>query len=394
MNVLDYNLPAERIAEKPTSKRSESKLLHYHSGKIKDYEFKDITDILSSQVTLVLNETKVVNARIHFNKPTGGLIEVFCLEPAEGDITVELARKNQVRWKCMLGGAKKWKEGKITASTPDEDVVLYAEKVSNSEGVFILEFSWENDEMTFSEVLEKLGKIPLPPYIKRDAQESDQLRYQTVFAKNKGSVAAPTASLHFTKEILSKLQNQGVGQIKVNLHVGAGTFKPIASSIAEHEMHHELFEIEVAELQKLVKTEKIIAVGTTAVRTLESLFLLAVQFKKGTDKSINQLQKVEQWEWKKAEGYFSSYHKAFSLLLEHCTAEKTEKISGYTSLMIVPGFPYRVISGLITNFHMPKSTLLLLVSALIGDDWKKVYEHALENEYRFLSYGDSSLLMP
>lgn len=398
MEILDYLLPQEKIAFRPKDQRSDSKLLHYNSGNIIDYHFSDITELLDSDCSLVLNETKVVNARIFFQKSTGGIIEVFCLEPAEGDVTQMLAQRENVLWRCMIGGAKKWKEGVITVTdlnnSATDALVLTAERVKDDDGTFILKFSWNQTHLTFSEILDKFGKIPLPPYIKRAPEEEDLSRYQTVFATNEGSVAAPTASLHFTDAILESLSNSGVDSARINLHVGAGTFKPISSSLEEHEMHHELFEVHLTELKKLAKSEKLIAVGTTAVRTLESLFILANSLYASEKYDLSLPQKIKQWEWKTQKNQFSSHNEAFSFLMNSMESQSLERISGYTSLMIVPGFKFRVVKGLITNFHMPKSTLLFLVSAFVGEDWKTIYNHALENDYRFLSYGDSSLLMP
>ncbi|MFK7757172.1 MAG: S-adenosylmethionine:tRNA ribosyltransferase-isomerase [Flavobacteriales bacterium] len=398
MEILDYTLAPEKIAFKPKNKRSDSKLLFYNSGQIRDYEFSQITNIISQEYDLVLNETKVVNARIFFQKPTGGIIEVFCLEPATGDVTERLAQAESVLWRCMIGGAKKWKEGVISVSSLKSDetepLVLSAERIQDEDGTYILKFSWSKKGLTFSEILDEFGKIPLPPYIKRKPEEEDLKRYQTVFATNEGSVAAPTASLHFTTDILNELQKNGVDNARVNLHVGAGTFKPISSSVEEHEMHHELFEVDLVELRKLAKSEKLIAVGTTAVRTLESLFILANSLAISQIKDLNSPQIVKQWEWKSQKITLFTHKEALKYLASLLEAQGLEKVHGYTSLMIVPGFKFKVIKGLITNFHMPKSTLLFLVSALVGENWKAIYAHALNNDYHFLSYGDSSLLMP
>lgn len=396
MEGLEYELPEEIIAWKPKSKRSDAKLLYYKSGEIKDDNFSNLSKIIGKKHHLILNETKVVNARIHFKKSTGGILEVFCLEPSKGDITEQLAKTGRVEWKCLVGGAKKWKEGLIYAEADNkgEKLLLKAEKLGFFEGTFNLVFSWSIPEMSFSEILEIFGKIPLPPYIKRSAEDEDVLRYQTVFAKNEGSVAAPTASLHFTNEVFEDLENAAVEKIKVNLHVGAGTFKPISSSVEEHTMHHELFDVHINELRRISVLDNLIAVGTTAVRTVESLFILAVQLKQKGGEDLGKPQIVDQWSWKSQPSLFTDYREAFSFLVSKCEEGQVHRIYGYTSLMIVPGFEFSVIAGLITNFHMPKSTLLFLVSALIGESWREVYKHALENDYRFLSYGDSSLLIP
>ena len=396
MKVLEYQLPEERIAWKPKDKRSDAKLLCAKAGNITDEKFSDISKIIGGKHHLILNETKVVNARLHLRKATGGVLEVFCLEPAEGDITEKLAQTGQVEWRCLLGGAKKWKEGFIVAEEfyCGNKLQLKAEKIGFFDGAFKLAFSWSSPKLSFSEILEIFGKTPLPPYIKRSAETSDVERYQTVFAKNEGSVAAPTASLHFTEEVFGELEQVGVEQVKVSLHVGAGTFKPISSSVEEHIMHHELFDVHIDELRRLSVLENLIAVGTTAVRTVESLFVLAVQLKQNGEEDLAKPQIVRQWDWKSQPALFKDYHEAFSFLVSKFEESGVERVHGYTSLMIVPGFKFKVITGLITNFHMPKSTLLFLVSAFIGESWREVYSHALENDYRFLSYGDSSLLIP
>jgi S-adenosylmethionine:tRNA ribosyltransferase-isomerase len=396
MKVLEYQLPEERIAWKPKDKRSDAKLLCAKAGNITDEKFSDISKIIGGKHHLILNETKVVNARLHLRKVTGGVLEVFCLEPAEGDITEKLAQTGQVEWRCLLGGAKKWKEGFIVAEEfyCGNKLQLKAEKIGFFDGAFKLAFSWSSPKLSFSEILEIFGKTPLPPYIKRSAETSDVERYQTVFAKNEGSVAAPTASLHFTEEVFGELEQVGIEQVKVSLHVGAGTFKPISSSVEEHIMHHELFDVHIDELRRLSVLENLIAVGTTAVRTVESLFVLAVQLKQNGEEDLAKPQIVRQWDWKSQPALFKDYHEAFSFLVSKFEESGVERVHGYTSLMIVPGFKFKVITGLITNFHMPKSTLLFLVSAFIGESWREVYSHALENDYRFLSYGDSSLLIP
>ena len=396
MEVLEYQLPEERIAWKPKDKRSDAKLLCAKAGNITDEKFSDISKIIGGKHHLILNETKVVNARLHLRKVTGGVLEVFCLEPAEGDITEKLAQTGQVEWRCLLGGAKKWKEGFIVAEEfyCGNKLQLKAEKIGFFDGAFKLAFSWSSPKLSFSEILEIFGKTPLPPYIKRSAETSDVERYQTVFAKNEGSVAAPTASLHFTEEVFRELEQVGVEQVKVSLHVGAGTFKPISSSVEDHIMHHELFDVHIDELRRLSVLENLIAVGTTAVRTVESLFVLAVQLKQNGEEDLAKPQIVRQWDWKSQPALFKDYHEAFSFLVSKFEESGVERVHGYTSLMIVPGFKFKVITGLITNFHMPKSTLLFLVSAFIGESWREVYSHALENDYRFLSYGDSSLLIP
>lgn len=396
MSILEYDLPEDKIAQKPKQNRSDSKLLIYNSGKLEDSVFSDLPHYFPNDYSLVFNQTKVVNARLYLNKSTGAKIEVFCLEPTTGDVAEELTKTGSVEWNCLLGGAKKWKEGEISASTliGSKEVTLCAEKIAFNEGVFTLKLSWSEVDLSFSEILEAFGKIPLPPYMKRDAVSEDYDRYQTVFAKNEGSVAAPTASLHFTKQIIKQLHHKGVQSAHVNLHVGAGTFKPLASSVEEHLMHKELITVSAEELKNLSSLSNLIAVGTTAVRTLESLFILSQTLKAKGDFDLSQPQMIDQWSWQNQKEVFKNHQEAFRFLAESCAEQKTDRIFGYTQLMIIPSFKFKCIKGIITNFHMPKSSLLLLISALVGENWKIIYDHALTHDYRFLSYGDSSFLIP
>jgi S-adenosylmethionine:tRNA ribosyltransferase-isomerase len=390
----DYNLPHERIAEFPLKERDQSKLLIYKNGGITDDYFFDLPQHIAEQSTLILNNTRVIEARILFKKLTGALIEIFCLEPFQQTIEQSLSSTNKVQWQCLIGGASKWKHGQILQKEifiNEESVWLNAKYVSKHGDTFIIEFFWQTHH-SFAEVLHAAGAIPLPPYIKRNAIEDDKERYQTVFAKQEGSVAAPTAALHFTEKVFQKLSEKNVDAEYITLHVGAGTFKPVkAETVAEHKMHKEPFTVSIDVLKKIISSKKIIAVGTTSLRTLETIYWLGV-------KLINSLIKDEwifqQWEVYDLEKNYSSVSVEESLkaLVNWLEENHQTELHCQTSLIIVPGYQFKIPDGLITNFHQPQSTLLLLVSAFVGDDWRKVYQHALDNDYRFLSYGDSSLL--
>ncbi len=395
INLEDYNydLPEERIAQFPLAQRDESKLLVFENGGIKDSVFRNIPDFIPQDSFLVFNNTKVINARLFFKKKTGAKIEIFCLEPA-GNETVEVAfaRHDFSEWICLVGNASKW-YGEILEKeiyVNGEDCVLFAEKLSNDRGNFRIKFIWNRKDLSFSEVIHSAGLIPLPPYIKRRPENGDSERYQTVYADIEGSVAAPTAGLHFTKDVLEDIGRKGIGSGSVTLNVGAGTFKPIkAKNVLDHEMHFESFTVSRDFLQRLYDEagKKIIAVGTTSVRTLESLYWMSV-LNKQNDNFV-----LKQWEVYEAEKEgLPDFKSAIRKLIDYLDYNNEHYLNGSTGIMIVPGYRYRTIDILITNFHMPCSSLLLLVSAFIGDDWKKVYGFALENNYRFLSYGDSSIL--
>lgn len=385
-----YELPAYKIAEFPLTERDGSRLLVFRNGHMSDLRFRDIVDLIPADALLILNNTKVIEARLHFQKPTGGVIEVFCLEPHLLSIEEALQRKSSVQWKCMIGGASKWKPGQVlnkTIQIKNGNLTLEARYITKETDNFVIEFSW-NQSLYFAEVLHAAGAIPLPPYIKRAAGEIDGDRYQTVFAAEEGSVAAPTAALHFTDELLQQIKQKAEVDY-VTLHVGAGTFKPVKSeTIAEHQMHGEPFTVTKTLIESLLKHQTIVAVGTTSLRTLESLHWLGVKLL--THKLNNW--NLEQWE-------------AYDLMKEKITAKEslmallnwmndngTNEMHCRTSLIIVPGYPIQIPNALVTNFHQPQSTLLLLVAAFIGEDWRNIYQFALDNNYRFLSYGDSSYL--
>ena len=384
----NYELPEDRIAHFPLLERDRSKLLVYEKGAIKDEEFFNLSQYLPANATLVLNNTKVIEARIFFQKDSGGVIEIFCLEPTTS-VEHSMQETKTAQWQCLVGGASKWKHGLVLQKiiqVKDKEVVLSATYISKIEDAFIIEFSWTGN-VAFSEVLFAAGNIPLPPYIKRKPVDEDAERYQTVFAKHKGSVAAPTAALHFTDAVFKQLEKKEIHPLYITLHVGAGTFKPVKTeTISDHQMHGESFTVTKSLIQALLKSEKIIAVGTTALRTLESLHWLGVKILNGQDDLM-----LEQWDAYNLNAAIT-YKESLEAILQYLIKKGEDQLHCRTSLLIVPGYKFKSAQGLITNFHQPKSTLLLLVAAFIGEDWKQVYHHALKNNYRFLSYGDSSLL--
>ncbi len=396
INIEDYNynLPEQRIAKFPLPKRDESKLLVYKKGKIHESVFNAIDELLPEDSLLVFNETKVIQARLKFFKETGAKIEIFCLEPFEPTSEIQLAfqQKSPVAWKCFIGNAKKWKKGSLKIELEIEGKkVIFSAKRSGMEGeAHLVEFSWDAD-CTFSQILESVGLVPLPPYLNREAEKEDKTRYQTIYARHDGSVAAPTAGLHFTDHVFQKLSAKNIKTDRVILHVGAGTFKPVSSEkISEHEMHTEKIIIKKATIENLLhyQSRKIIVVGTTTVRTLESLYWFGVKL--WVDG--NQEFKINQWDPYQEKYQLSQpAEEVLKLVLSFMQKNSLEEIRGETQLMIAPGYEFKIADILITNFHQPKSTLLLLVSAFIGDDWKKAYDFAMQNNFRFLSYGDSCL---
>lgn len=395
--IEDYNyeLSSERIAEFPLKERDQSWLLVYQKGEITDNYFYNLHQYIPGDSTLILNNTKVIEARILFQKATGGVIEIFCLEPFQKTIDQSLASTEKALWQCLIGGASKWKNGQVLKKEifiNDEVVRLYARFIGRQLDSFIIEFAWQTQH-SFAEVLHAAGAIPLPPYIKRNATEEDKERYQTIFSKQEGSVAAPTAALHFTEAVFEKLEEKNIDAAYITLHVGAGTFKPVKTeTIAGHEMHKEPFTVSVNVLKKILSSKRIIAVGTTSLRTIESIYWLGVKLINGL---INDEWMLQQWEVYDLEKNYSSVSIKESLkaLINWLEENHQTELHCQTSVIIVPGYQFKIPQGLITNFHQPQSTLLLLVSAFIGDDWRKVYQHALNNGYRFLSYGDSSLLL-
>lgn len=387
-----YDLPTEKIAIKPATNRSESKLLVYDSGSISETIFDQLPHVIDSNSHLVFNNTKVVQARIIFQNKNGRDIEVFCLEPyGQGiDLSIAMATQKSAQWICLVGGAKKWKEEYLSISDGN-GFELRAYLTERLSGEFLITFSWVKEDLTFSEVLENVGRIPLPPYIKRELNESDKERYQTVFAKEEGSVAAPTAGLHFTKDIIHQLSDKGIRSSQITLHVGAGTFKPVDSdTMKDHPMHAEWIDVNLGTLQELADCDKrITPVGTTSMRTLETLYWFGVKWL--TQKDAESMKELMMWD---AYDLPQNYSKKEALLglIDFLEDQNKHQFIAKSRLIIAPGYAMKVCGAIITNFHQPGSTLLLLVAALIGDNWKKVYDYALKNNFRFLSYGDSNYL--
>lgn len=390
---FEYTLPEERIAKFPLEKRDSSKLLHYIKGEIKHFHFYDLPDLVNSCTLLVYNNTKVIPARLIFQRETGARIEVFLLQPIAPTTVISeiMLSKNPVIWETMIGNAKKWKEGEILKGRiqiVDKEIILSA-KITDREKKQV-EFSWNDPQLAFVDLVEASGEVPLPPYLNRKPVAEDKSRYQTVYSKKEGAVAAPTAGLHFTEEVFAKLRKKGIKEAEVTLHVSAGTFQPIkVDNVLEHPMHSEQMEIRRETIEKLLLEEgKIVAVGTTSVRTLESLFWYGVKLLEGKGSEF-QVEKLFPYQKR---NYLPSRREALSAILEEMEKKSTDTILGTTEIFLFPGYKFQLLDALITNFHQPGSTLILLISSILGGDWKRVYEEALENEYRFLSYGDSSLL--
>lgn len=396
INNYNYDLPDSRIAKYPLAERDSSKLLVYKAGLIEDASFSTLADYLPSNSLMVFNNTKVIQARLQFKKETGARVEIFCLEPhVPSDYLMSFQQTEKCNWLCLVGNSKKWKEGVLSmeVKVADKEIVLQARRLERVGDSSEIEFVWNNNSVTFADILDAIGELPIPPYLNRDTEESDLKTYQTVYSKIIGSVAAPTAGLHFTPRVLSQIEEKGIIRDEVTLHVGAGTFKPVQSDeIGGHNMHSELISVkrETVELLLSYIDKKIVAVGTTSVRTLESLYYLGV------------LLQNEDWEgdlfvpqWMPYENDNNIAVKdSLNNILKYLTAHQLDVLTAHTAIMIAPSYQYKVVDAIVTNFHQPKSTLLLLVSAFTKEDnWKFIYQHALDNGYRFLSYGDSSLLL-
>lgn len=391
----DYDLPETRIAKFPLESRQMSKLLVSRSGAISETHFADIGALLPAGTLLVFNNTKVIRARIIMHKPSGARIEVFCLEPhAPADYERAFAVKGECEWKCIVGNSKKWKDGALTIPFEYEGSpqTLRAYRIQDGGREQTVRLEWSGG-MTFGELLEYLGRMPIPPYLGRESEEIDNSRYQTVYSKFEGSVAAPTAGLHFTRELMAQLGKEGVAFGEVTLHVGAGTFLPVkCDEVARHHMHTEHFEVTAALLESLVShTGKVAAVGTTTVRTLESLTALGYRVMQTGDPDAGR--PMGQWELYDIPAFLSG-RELLILLLEYMRRSGIEKLRTATQIMIMPGYTFRVADMIITNFHQPRSTLLLLVSAFVGEHWREIYDYAMRNDFRFLSYGDSSIMIP
>ena len=392
-----YDLPEERIAKFPLSHRDESKLLVYDKGYISHDVFKHVTDYLPEGSLLIYNNTKVIQARLHFHKETGALIEVFLLEPHEPrDYEQVFQSQGSCAWICMIGNLKKWKEGALHQSinVNGTDITLSVERGGEEQTGHVCRFTWDGGA-SFAEILDAVGELPIPPYLNRETQESDKTTYQTVYSKIKGSVAAPTAGLHFTDEVLSDVDRHGIEREEVTLHVGAGTFRPVkAEKIEGHTMHREFISVRRHTIERLIAHGgKAIAVGTTSGRTLESLYYIGLRLLRNPKLTAEELC-IEQWEpYSKQDQAEPESTDALKAILRWLDDNQLNTIHSSTKIIIVPGYHYHIVERLITNFHQPQSTLLLLVSAFIGEDWRKVYDYALANDFRFLSYGDSSILI-
>jgi S-adenosylmethionine:tRNA ribosyltransferase-isomerase len=397
INSYRYILPESRVAKYPLPDRSDSKLLVYKGGKLSQDSFSELSGYLSKGSTLVFNNTRVIQARLVFSKATGARIEVFCLEPhSPPDYEQSFQSEGAVTWLCLVGNARKWKSGPVSLEIIIKGVRVKLEaslKQRKEEG-FVLAFQWKQSGITFGEILEHSGSTPIPPYLNREAEHSDKERYQTVYSRNNGSVAAPTAGLHFTKKMMADLKLSGVRLDELTLHVGAGTFVPVKKENArDHSMHSELVVVRINFLEHWLKnTEGLFAVGTTSTRSLESLYWLGVKLIDFSGDDPSELG-IDQWDHESLPQEVPLINSVENLL-RYCEKHRLDQLHFPTRLMIVPGYRFRTISGLLTNFHMPGSTLLLLIAAWIGEDWKKVYEYALKEDFRFLSYGDSSLLIP
>lgn len=398
ININDYNydLPDEKIAKYPLDERDMSKLLVFDGDKIEEDRFRNISTHLPAGSLLLFNDTKVINARMIFEKETGARIEVFCLDPiSPSDYAQAFAQNGRCSWKCLVGNSKKWKDGRLKKSiiVDGKNLDLYITRVREIGNSFEILFEWDNPDICFSQIIDVAGNIPIPPYLNRNSEDIDKVRYQTVYSHYQGSVAAPTAGLHFTERVMGDLKKCNIQSDAVTLHVGAGTFQPVKTdNAAEHEMHTEHFIVKRTTIEKIVQyLGNITITGTTTVRTVESLFCIGTQIFENKDVDAEEFH-VSQWE---AYEYKDKYdaREILENLLSWMTAKGLEYIRCATQIMIVPGFRFRITDRLITNFHQPKSTLLLLLSAFIGDEWRKVYGYALENNFRFLSYGDSCLFL-
>lgn len=393
----DYPLSDERIAKFPLPERDSSKLLVYRHGEVSEDRFTSLPQYLKPGMLMVFNNTKVIQARLHFRKETGALIEVFCLEPySPADYAQNFQQTETCSWLCMIGNLKKWKEGVLRKemTVNGRDLILCAERGEAVGTSHAVRFSWNDSTVTFSDILECMGELPIPPYLNRETQESDKKTYQTVYSKIKGSVAAPTAGLHFTERVLSALDNAGIEREELTLHVGAGTFKPVKSEEIEgHNMHTEYISVRRSTIEKLIAHNgEAVAVGTTSVRTLESLYYIGLKLEKNMELSEEGLH-VNQWEpYEEASGL--STVRALQNIVDWLDRHGIETLHTSTQIIIAPGYKYHIVKAMVTNFHQPKSTLLLLVSAFVNGDWHRIYDYALSHDFRFLSYGDSSLLIP
>lgn len=397
---FDYVLPEKKIAVYPLEKRDKSKLLIYRNRNIAEDVYRNIADHLPEKSFLVFNDTKVIKARILFQKKTGAFIEIFCLEPYEkiNDYAIILSQKKSTRWKCMIGGAGKWKEKFLEKeiAIDGNKIMLRAALVEKLSDAYVVELSWTPANYSFADIIDHAGATPLPPYIKRKAEESDTENYQTIYSVHEGSVASPTAGLHFTKEIFASLKNKNIDTGFVTLHVGAGTFKPVKSENMEgHEMHAEWIDVSLKFIEQLIQniSHDVFCVGTTSVRTIESLYWMGLKTFLNPEIKFDDL-KINQWDVYEdvLQNTNCTVEKSLQSLLTYLQNKKKERLFIQTQIIIAPGYSFKITKGMITNFHQPKSTLLLLVAAMIAEEWKRIYEYALTHEFRFLSYGDGCLI--
>ena len=399
IKISDYNypLPDDRIAKFPLTVRDPSKLLVYRHGEVSETRFTSLPDYLEAGELMIFNNTKVIQARLHFRKETGALIEIFCLEPIQpNDYVLNFQQTSHAAWLCMIGNLKKWKEGSLhkEMNVKGHTITLTATRGECRGTSHWVDFTWDNPEITFADILEVFGELPIPPYLNRETQESDKETYQTVYSKIKGSVAAPTAGLHFTERVLQALRDKGVDLEEVTLHVGAGTFKPVKSEEIEgHEMHTEYISVNRQTIEKLIAHGgKAIAVGTTSVRTLESLYYIGVTIASHPDAGQEELH-VRQWQPYETHPTMTTVE-SLQQILDYMKRHELEALHTSTQIIIAPGYTYHIVQKMVTNFHQPQSTLLLLVSAFVKGNWRTIYDYALAHDFRFLSYGDSSLLIP
>ena len=399
ISEYNYELPDERIAKFPKAERDHSKLLVYNKGEVGEDIFYNLPNYLPQGALMVYNNTKVIQARLHFRKETGALIEIFLLEPAEpADYEQMFQQTRRCSWLCLVGNQKKWKEGTLTRElrVKNEEVRVSATRRGEHGTSQWIDFEWDNERVNFAEILDEMGELPIPPYLNRETQESDKTTYQTVYSKIKGSVAAPTAGLHFTERVLSDIDARGIEREEVTLHVGAGTFKPVKSdTIGEHPMHTEYIAVRRHTLERLLAHNcQVVAVGTTSVRTLESLYYMGLKVVQNPDIREEELH-VNQWEpYEEGRCKMEDVKSVIQALLDWMIRKELTVLHSSTQIIIAPGYTYHIVKMLITNFHQPQSTLLLLVSAFVKGDWHKIYDYALAHDFRFLSYGDSSLLIP
>lgn len=397
LKISDFNyvLPDERIAKYPLDKRDDSKLLIYNDHSISSTQFFNLIDFIPLNSLMIFNNTRVIHARLIFRKPTGASIEIFCLSPCSpAEYNLNFQQKKSCSWYCIIGNSKRWKDDELSMKLfSDKEIVLTANKNGSNKNDTIVEFNWNDDSYSFSEILEIAGKLPIPPYLNRASEEKDDVTYQTVYSSVDGSVAAPTAGLHFTDDVFRNLLDKGIKTDEVTLHVGAGTFKPVKSlMIGEHDMHTEFISVSKDTIKQLLdNTGNLIVVGTTSTRTIESLFFIGKKLETNPSAQPYQLA-VSQWEPYQENGVNITPQKALQNILDYLDNNNQDNLISATQIMIAPGYKFAFCDAIITNFHQPQSTLLLLISAFVGEDWKKIYKYALSNGFRFLSYGDSSLL--